>query len=86
VLLIRRTPRDANSTQNSICPSPGGSSLAWVLDGWEGKQWAIALDATSLGDRFVVLAVSVLYRGCAVPVAWKVLKAQRKHAWKPENG
>jgi hypothetical protein len=26
----------------------------------------------------------VLYRGCAVPVAWKVLKATEKHPWKPE--
>ena len=42
------------------------------------------MDATSLGDRFVVLAISVVYRGCAVPVAWKILKAQEKHAWKPE--
>ena len=58
--------------------------LAWLLDGWSGQQMAIAMDATSLGDRFVVLAISVVYRGCAVPVAWKVLKAQEKHAWKPE--
>jgi hypothetical protein len=65
----------------SVCWGPW---LAWVLDGWEGKRLAIARDATSLGDRFVLLAVSVLYRGCAVPVAWTVLKAQKKHAWKPE--
>lgn len=58
--------------------------LAWLLDGWSGQQIAIAMDATSLGDRFVVLAISVVYRGCAVPVAWKILKAQEKHAWKPE--
>ncbi len=58
--------------------------LAWLLDGWSGQQMAIAMDATSLGDRFVVLAISVVYRGCAVPVAWKVLKAEEKHAWKPE--
>jgi hypothetical protein len=58
--------------------------LAWLLDGWSGQQIAIAMDATSLGDRFVVLAISVVYRGCAVPVAWKVLKAEVKHAWKPE--
>ena len=31
-----------------------------------------------------MLAVSVLYRGCAVPVAWKVLKATEGHAWEPE--
>ena len=54
------------------------------MDGWSGQQMAIAMDATSLGDRFVVLAISVVYRGCAVPVAWKVLKAEEKHAWKPE--
>ena len=42
------------------------------------------MDATSLGDRFVVLAISAVYRGCAVSVAWKVLKAEEKHAWKPE--
>lgn len=58
--------------------------LGWVLEGWGGALLAVALDATSLGDRFVVLAVSVLYRGCAVPIAWKVVKAGEKHAWKPE--
>lgn len=58
--------------------------LGWVLEGWSGTQLAIALDATSLGQQFVVLTISVLYRGCAVPVAWKILRAQQKHPWKPE--
>ena len=58
--------------------------LAWLLDVWSGQQIAITMDATSLGDRFVVLAISVVYRGCAVPVAWNVLKAEEKHAWKSE--
>jgi hypothetical protein len=58
--------------------------LAWVIDGWTGRQLPVAVDATTLGQRFTVLAVSVLYRGCAVPVAWKVLKATEKHAWEPE--
>ena len=30
---------------------------------------ALALDASSPGDRFVVLALSVAYRGCALPAA-----------------
>ena len=42
--------------------------LAWVVDQWEGTQLALALDATTLGTRFTVLALSVLYRGCAIPV------------------
>ena len=49
--------------------------LAWVLSWWEGTQLALAVDATTLGQRFVVLVVSVVYRGCAIPVAWTVLPA-----------
>ena len=52
--------------------------LAWVLSWWQGRQLAIALDATTLGQRFVVLAISVVYRGCAIPVAWVVLEAGKK--------
>jgi hypothetical protein len=32
----------------------------------------------------VVLVVSVVYRGCAIPVAWTVLAATEKHAWRSE--
>jgi hypothetical protein len=45
---------------------------------------ALAVDATTLGQRFVVLVVSVVYRGCAIPVAWTVLPATEKHAWRGE--
>jgi hypothetical protein len=58
--------------------------LAWVLKWWDGKQLALAVDATTLGQRFVVLVVSVVYRGCAIPVAWTVLPATEKHAWRGE--
>jgi hypothetical protein len=58
--------------------------LAWVVSWWQGTQLALAIDATALGARFVVLAVSVVYRGCAIPVAWVVLPANTKHAWRRE--
>ena len=58
--------------------------LGWVVSWWHGTQLALALDATALGTRFVVLAVSVVYRGCAIPVAWVVLPANTKHAWRRE--
>lgn len=45
--------------------------LRWMLAGYRGTQLALALDATSLGERFVVLTLSVVYRGCAIPVAWR---------------
>lgn len=57
--------------------------LGWVLARWEGTQLALALDATSLGQRFTVLVVSVVYRGCAIPVAWVVLPMVKKEAWRP---
>lgn len=58
--------------------------LRWVLSWWDGHQLALAIDATTLGATFVVLAVSVVYRGGAIPVAWVILPAGEKHAWKPE--
>jgi hypothetical protein len=58
--------------------------LAWIVGSWSGRQLALAMDATTLGDQFVVLAISVVYRGCAVPVAWSVLPAGQKRAWRPE--
>ena len=58
--------------------------LAWVVSWWQGTQLALAIDATALGERCVVLAVSVVYRGCAIPVAWVVLPANTTHAWRRE--
>jgi hypothetical protein len=58
--------------------------LAWTLKGWPSTRLALALDATSLGDRFTVLSISVVYRGSAIPVAWKILPANVAHPWKPE--
>jgi DDE family transposase len=57
--------------------------LRWVLAWWRGEALPLAIDATALGDRVVVLTVSVLYRGCAIPVAWHVLAANREGAWVP---
>jgi hypothetical protein len=75
----RGKPRQALRVESCFAPL-----LAWVLSWWEGHQLALALDATTLGQRFVVLVISVLYRGCAIPVAWTVLPAGQKHAWRGE--
>jgi hypothetical protein len=53
-----------------------------VVGWWQGTQRALAIGATTLGQRFVVLAVSVVYRGCAIPVAWVILPAGAKQAWR----
>jgi hypothetical protein len=36
-----------------------------------------------LKKRFTVLCISVVYRGCAIPVAWKVVAAEEKGSWQP---
>ncbi len=56
--------------------------LRWALRGWPGREVAVALDASSLGGLFVVLCVSVVYRGCAIPVAWRILPANTKGSWR----
>jgi hypothetical protein len=58
--------------------------LRWVLAAWPATQLALALDATSLGARFTVLTLSIVYRAGAIPVAWKVLPANVAHPWEPE--
>jgi DDE family transposase len=75
----RGGPRQELAVETCFAPL-----LAWVLRWWEGNQLAVAVDATTLGQRFVVLVVSVVYRGCAIPVAWTVIPATEKHAWRGE--
>lgn len=62
-----------------------GALLRWVLAWWspDEQRLALALDATTLAQRFTVLAVSVVYRGCAIPVAWVMVRATEAGAWQP---
>ncbi len=62
-----------------------GPLLAWIVRWWpaDERRLAVALDATELGARLTVLVVSVLYRGCALPVAWQVLSAHEPGRWQP---
>ena len=38
-----------------------------------------------IGQNFTVLSINVLYRRCAIPVAWKVVKGKSKGSWKPHQ-
>ena len=71
------------TSRREVChESCFASLLWWILEHWSGPHLTLALDATSLQDRFVVLVVSVLYRGCAIPVAWCVLPGNTPGAWR----
>lgn len=58
--------------------------MAWVLTWWQRPTLALAVDATLLRDQVAALVVSVVYRGCAIPVAWQMMLANRKGAWMPQ--
>jgi len=59
--------------------------LRWIVRLWSSphKCLALALDATTLKQRFTVLSISVLYRHRAIPVAWKALPANQSGSWQP---
>jgi hypothetical protein len=57
--------------------------LKWLLHDWSMPEVVLAMDVTYLGDRFTVLAISVVYRGCAIPVAWQVRLGNAKGEWHP---
>jgi Transposase DDE domain len=66
----------------NTCFSP---LLGWVLSKFKGqnRELVLALDATYLRDQFVILAVSVVVSGCAIPVAWHIQEGDRKGSWTP---
>jgi hypothetical protein len=73
------TQRQALQVETCLAPLLGG-----IVRWWQGTQRAVALDATTLGTCCVVLAISVVYRGCAIPVAWVILPANQQHPWRGE--
>jgi hypothetical protein len=44
-----------------------------ALSAWAGRTLYLALDTTTLAGRLVIVRVSLIYRGRAVPIAWTVL-------------
>ena len=59
-----------------------GPLWRWGLSRWPGLQLALALEATTLGPRFTVLAVRVVSRGWAIPVAGPIWPANTTPAWR----
>jgi hypothetical protein len=59
--------------------------VMWILSLWpeNEKRLVLAADASTLSDRFTVLAVSIVYRGCGIPIAWKIVEATKAGSWKP---
>ena len=62
----------------SLCFAP---LLRWVLAWWHSGRLALAVDPTLKGDQTTASVISVVYRGCAIPVAWRIRRANRPGAW-----
>lgn len=76
-------------TGNKRCSLDVSSCFAplmrWVISLLPRKieQIALALDATSISDKFVVLSLNIMLAGCGIPMAWCVVKASEPGSWKP---
>ena len=52
----------------TLCFAP---LLRWVLCWWRSGGLALAIDPTLKGDQTTAIVISVVYRSCAIPVAWQ---------------
>ena len=55
--------------------------LRWVLTWWCSGRLALAVDPTLKGDDTTAIVISVVYRSCAIPVAWRIRRANRPGSW-----
>ena len=62
----------------SLCFAP---LLRWILSWWRSGRLALAVDPTLKGDDTTAIVISVVYRGCAIPVAWRIPRANKRGSW-----
>ena len=70
----------------SLCFAP---LLRWVLTWWcsgrlapvSSTGQALAVDPTLKGDETTAIVISVVYRSCAIPVAWRIHRATQRGSW-----
>ena len=62
----------------SLCFAP---LLRWVLTWRRSGRLALAIDPTIKGDQITAIVISVVYRGCAIPVAWSIHRATQRGSW-----
>jgi hypothetical protein len=73
--------------RRSLAVSPCFAPLRrWVV-AWSAptcRHLALAMAASTLGQRFTVLLIRGVVRGGAIPVAWRIVAATRPGAWRPQ--
>lgn len=60
---------------NRIKPQPlYGPLIEQAISAWVGKRLYVALDTSMLWNTYCMIRLSVIYRGRAVPLIWKVIE------------
>jgi hypothetical protein len=81
----KRGAKRGDKRRSLDVPSCFPALLRWVV-AWSPpttRHLALAMDASTLGQRFTILSITVVIRGCAIPVAWHIVEATRAGAWRP---
>ena len=57
--------------------------VRWILATWPSPSVVLALDATTIRDRFTILSIALVYRRSAIPLLWTALPGNTPEAWQP---
>ena len=56
--------------------------VVWSQQSFLGKGvFAWNLNGSPKGDQTTAIVISVVYRSCAIPVAWSIHRATQKGSW-----
>ena len=71
--LVRRFRRWLDNNRITVEPLYG-PLIEQVVVGWVGKRMYVALDTSMLWNTYCLIRLSVIYRGRAVPLVWRVIE------------
>ena len=71
--LVRRLSRWLDNNRITVEPLYG-PLIEQAVVGWVGKRMYVALDTSMLWNTYCLIRLSVIYRGRAVPLVWRVIE------------
>jgi len=71
--LVRRFRRWLDNNRITVEPLYG-PLIEQAVVGWVGKRMYVALDTSMLWNTYCLIRLSVIYRGRAVPLGWRVIE------------
>ena len=71
--LVRRFSRWLDNNRITVEPLYG-PLIEKAVVGWVGKRMYVALDTSLLWNTYCLIRLSVIYRGRAVPLVWRVIE------------